>query len=89
MDRLNQLFEQFLRERTYINNVTISTIEWYREAWKAFTRARPVAPIHPESHPLIGDLQNFVVALRARGIRPVTFDWVAILWGLVSPQVLD
>jgi hypothetical protein len=40
MDRINQLFEQFLRERTYINNVTTATREWYQCAWKAFTVAR-------------------------------------------------
>ena len=39
MSRLEQLFYQFLRERTYINNVTVSTREWYECAWKAFTAA--------------------------------------------------
>ena len=38
MDRLEQLFQQFVRERTYINNVTSSTCEWYDTAWKAFQR---------------------------------------------------
>ena len=40
MHRLEQLFQQFLRERTYINNVTSSTREWYESAWKAFKAAQ-------------------------------------------------
>jgi hypothetical protein len=40
MSRLQQLFQQFLRERTYINNVTASTREWYECAWKAFTASQ-------------------------------------------------
>ena len=40
MDRLDQLLQQFLRERTYINNVTPSTIEWYESAWKAFKNSQ-------------------------------------------------
>ena len=44
MDRLDQLFQQFLRERTYINNVTPATREWYECAWKAFKVAHTNAP---------------------------------------------
>jgi hypothetical protein len=40
MDRIDQLFPQFLRERTYVNNVTASTREWYQSAWKAFRTAQ-------------------------------------------------
>src|SRR2546421_8904304 len=74
MSRLEQLFQQFLRERTYINNVTASTLEWYRSAWKAFTAAQKAAPNRDDSGALIGkaDLQGFVVHLRERGVKPVT-----------------
>src|SRR5256714_2560463 len=74
MSRLEQLFQQFLRERTYINNVTASTLEWYRSAWKAFTAAQKAAPNRDDSGALIGkaDLQAFVVHLRERGVKPVT-----------------
>ena len=44
MDRLDALFQQFLRERTYVHNVTEATREWYECAWKAFTASRKVAP---------------------------------------------
>jgi hypothetical protein len=72
MNRLDQLFQQFLRERTYIQNVTASTREWYECAWKAFKAAQADAPPRPTSAPLISksDLQGFVVHLRERGVKP-------------------
>jgi hypothetical protein len=74
MSRLEQLFQQFLRERTYINNVTASTREWYECAWKAFTAALKAAPERDYTATLISktDLQHFVVHLRERGVKPVT-----------------
>jgi hypothetical protein len=71
MDRLSHLFEPFLRERTYVNNVTASTREWYGAAWKAFRAAQASAPERPSSAPLIAksDLQQFVVHLRERGLK--------------------
>ena len=36
MTPLDSLFQQFLRERNYIHNVSPATIEWYEWAWKAF-----------------------------------------------------
>src|SRR5438093_10228507 len=82
MDRLEQLFQQFVRERTYINNVTSSTCEWYDTAWKAFKAAHVNAPARPASAPLItkADLQFFVVHLRERGVKPVSCHcWVRAL----------
>jgi hypothetical protein len=82
MDHLNQLFQQFLRERTHINNVTTSTRGWYECAWKAFKMAQASAPQRPTSAPLIGksDLQWFVVHLRERGVRPVSCNtWIRAL----------
>jgi hypothetical protein len=53
MTRLDQLFEQFLRERTYVNNVTTATCEWYQCAWKAFTVARKSSQVEVTSAALI------------------------------------
>ena len=81
MDRLDQLFQQFLRERTYINNVTVSTTE-YESAWRAFKASQANAPARPASAPLISkaDLQHFVVHLRQRGIKPVSCNtWLRAL----------
>jgi hypothetical protein len=68
MQRLQPLFEQFLRERVYVNNITPATREWYECAWKAFSttltdRTAP-APVITKA-----DLQNFVIALRERGVN--------------------
>jgi hypothetical protein len=41
--RISEVIEQFLRERTYINNVTASTRERYQCARKAFNAAQPFA----------------------------------------------
>jgi len=82
MDRLDQLFQQFLRERTYINNVTASTREWYETAWKAFKASRADVPARLGPAPLISksDLQGFVVHLRERGVRPVSCNtWIRAL----------
>jgi site-specific recombinase XerD len=82
VSRLDQLFQQFLRERTYVNNVTASTREWYECAWKAFTAARASAPERPPSSALISkaDLQHFIVHLRERGVKPVSCNtWIRAL----------
>jgi hypothetical protein len=55
------LFDQFLRERTFLKNVTPRTIVWYQVAFKGFLASSP-APA----------LQQFVIALRQRNIKPVT-----------------
>ena len=82
MDRRQQLFEQFLRERTYIQNVTPKTLNWYQSAWKAFIASQAPVAERPPSAALIGkaDLQQFVVILRERGVKPVTCNtWVRAL----------
>lgn len=71
---LDQHFEQFLRERVYLHNITPKTREFYETAWKAFTRARTDFPAKPEGSPLFAhtDLQHFVIHLRERGVKPVS-----------------
>ena len=82
MVTLDSLFEQFVRERTYLHNVTLKTRDWYQSAWKAFTRFQADAPPRPTNAPLISrlDLQQFVVNLRERGIKPVSCNcWLGAL----------
>jgi site-specific recombinase XerD len=64
------LFQQFLRERRYLNNVTPSTIEWYETAFKALQRTSG------EDSPRLTkpSLQGFVVALRERNVKPVSVN---------------
>ncbi|MEP7303930.1 MAG: tyrosine-type recombinase/integrase, partial [Acidobacteriota bacterium] len=70
MDPLStcSLFEQFLAQRRYLRNVTPSTIEWYQTAFKALQRAlgADVPPLSKAS------LQQFVVSVRQRGVKPVS-----------------
>ena len=62
------LFEQFLAQRRYLRNVTPSTIEWYQTAFKALQRAlgADVPPLTKSA------LQQFVVSVRQRGVKPVS-----------------
>jgi integrase/recombinase XerD len=65
-----ELFEQFVNERRYLKNVTDDTIEWYETAWKALHRALNTnAPDITKT-----TLQNFVVAMRARGAKPISVN---------------
>ena len=64
------LFEQFLAQRRYLRNVTPSTIEWYQTAFKALQKALGTAapPLTKSS------LQQFVISVRQRGVKPVSCD---------------
>jgi integrase/recombinase XerD len=82
MDSLNPLFQQFLRERVYLKNVTPKTRIWYESAWRAFTSAHANRPDRLSGSPLItrNDLNHFVVHLRERGVKPVSCNtWVRAL----------
>jgi integrase/recombinase XerD len=69
MDRLDQLFAEFLRERVYLRNVSPKTRLWYETAWKAFRRE------HPDGDGFTRPvLQRFVLGLRERGVRPVSVN---------------
>jgi integrase/recombinase XerD len=74
MDRLHELFHQFLRERIYLHNITPKTRDYYLTAWKAFERSRATAASRAPDAPVLtrADLQQFVVHLRERGVKPVT-----------------
>ena len=74
MDRLHELFQQFLRERIYIRNITPKTRDYYVTAWKSFERSRATAPSRAPDGPVLtrADLQHFIVHLRERGVKPVT-----------------
>jgi integrase/recombinase XerD len=74
MDPLDQHFQQFLRERIYLHNVTPKTAEWYRNVWHVFQRWWATLPISERSRAVISraDLQEFVVHLRERGVKPVS-----------------
>ena len=66
---LAPLFDQFLKERTYLKNVTDRTLVWYRVAFKNYAA---VTAHEAVALPTKATLQHFVVTLRERGIKPVT-----------------
>ncbi len=66
------LFDQFLSERRYLQNVTPATLVWYRVAFRNWHAL--IGPSHAPSLPTKATLQHFVVALRERGIKPVTVN---------------
>ena len=68
MSGLDQLFQQFLRERTCVHNVTTKTRDWYQSAWHAFKQSQPLTPTEITK----ADLLAFVVHLRERGVKPVS-----------------
>jgi len=55
MDR----FEQFIRERQYLANVTPATVEWYHRCFKWL----------PSSAPTQGDLADVIIRMRQAGLK--------------------
>ena len=53
MSALSTLFEQFLRERRYLKNVTPKTVTWYQTAFDALVRTVPVSAAADLSKPLL------------------------------------
>ena len=68
---LATLTEQFLKERTYLQNVTPATVVWYRTAFKSYRASfeDDTAPV-----PTKAVLQSFVIKQRELGLRPVTVN---------------
>ncbi len=66
---LAALFDQFLKERRFLKNLTDATLVWYRVA---FTNYISIVGPHNGPTPTKATVQEFVVRLRERGIRPVT-----------------
>ena len=77
MPPLTSLFEQFLRERRYLKNVTPKTEDWYRSAFDALTRTVQIATPADLNK---AALTSFIVGLRERGLSPVSCNtWAKAL----------
>src|SRR5580693_9343719 len=63
------LYEQFIRERQYLLNVSEKTVEAYRWAWKAFEPALKGKPSAAKA-----DLLQRISELRAGGLCAVTVN---------------
>ncbi|MGZ4812916.1 MAG: hypothetical protein ACXVZI_09110, partial [Terriglobales bacterium] len=51
-------FEQFVRERKYLTNVSENTVRWYGSAWKAYEKYKP----------------DFVLNARQNGVSAATLN---------------
>jgi site-specific recombinase XerD len=65
---LDQLFNQFCRERQYVKNSAENTIIFYQQSFKAFRKY--VGEDVQEVNKSI--LNNFVLAMRESGMKPST-----------------
>jgi integrase/recombinase XerD len=61
---LLELFERFVREKTYLSNVTPKTVSFYRQSFNAYIKA--VGEVMPDRFVL----NDFVIKLRERGMSP-------------------
>ncbi len=61
---MQELIEQFIRERTYFKNVSPKTQSWYRQSFRAFEGAI-------QSRTAIGDR---IGQLRGRGVSAVSIN---------------
>lgn len=52
-------FEQFIKERIYLQNVSPATVEWYRQSLKWL----------PSENPSEDDLKNLVIKMRQDGLK--------------------
>lgn len=66
---LSELFEQFLKERKYLKNVTPKTINYYHNCWDSLRRLVPVDEPHNLTRGLLAD---YVVRLRESDVKPVS-----------------
>jgi integrase/recombinase XerD len=65
---LQGLFEQFVKEKKFLRNVTPKTERWYNQCWIRFSRAFPQLPDNISRQ----HLTIFVVDMRERGLLPVS-----------------
>ena len=56
---MNNPFERFIQERTYLKNVSPRTIDWYRESFRWLNNPEPAQ----------SDLTDLVIRMRQRGLK--------------------
>ncbi|HST51728.1 MAG TPA: tyrosine-type recombinase/integrase [Pyrinomonadaceae bacterium] len=67
MTSLAEIFEQFLKERTYLKGSSPKTITFYRSSFRAYQRFCGSATV-----PTKADLNAFVTGMREKGMKTVT-----------------
>ena len=67
---MQHLFEQFVRERRFLKNVTVKTEAWYLQSWNAVANGlRPDDPLPPKSY-----WTEQIAQLRQRGVSAVAVN---------------
>lgn len=56
------MFEKFIKERIYLQNVSSNTVEWYRASFKWLGTENPSQ----------SDLNDFVIRMREKGLSPAS-----------------
>src|SRR5579864_7114645 len=65
-------FADYVDDRKYLKNVSLTTVAWYRDAWRAFG---PYIETLLASGGRINDtVRTLVAALREKGVRPVSIN---------------
>jgi len=58
----NTPFEQFIKERQFISNVSLRTVEWYRQSFAWLDTPEPTND----------QLKSLVIKMRERGLKPAS-----------------
>jgi integrase/recombinase XerD len=66
MSPFSLLFEEFLRERRYIKNITHQTEQYYRQSWNSYVRRMGEEPLTKPN------LIQWVIKMREDGVKPVS-----------------
>jgi integrase/recombinase XerD len=61
---MDELFNEFIREKTYIHNLSPRTIKYYKEIYRFFNQARAFEKLSKRS------LQEALIKFRERGVSP-------------------
>jgi integrase/recombinase XerD len=66
MENLKKLFEEFIREKRFIKNITLATENYYDQSWLAYQRYAP--PIELSKVQLV----KWVMAMREADVKPTS-----------------
>jgi integrase/recombinase XerD len=59
---MTEQFEQFIRERQFISNVSLRTVEWYRQSFAWLDNPDPTND----------ELKSLVIRMREAGLKPAS-----------------
>jgi len=72
MSSLKDLFDQFIKERIYLKNITPKTVYFHNQAWTSFSKLLPeVTTVEHLSKKII---TNYLVKLRESGVKVVSVN---------------